>query len=89
MGKKLKLTEEQESRVTMRRPLSMPVFALWVPDGGPDLMGHWLVDITDSNDDDHPAVFFDRELAERVAAEERKEGLACEVIELRAVEGKR
>lgn len=28
-------------------------------------------------------------LAERVAAEERKDGLACDVIELRAVEVKR
>lgn len=64
-----------------------PIYALWLPAGGVDgegkAVGSWLVELT--GDTDHPAVFFERSLAEQASADGRAAGLDCYVVELRAV----
>lgn len=67
-----------------RDPGHVPVYALWVNDGGPDQAGGWMVDVSDSNDDSHPAVFYDRVTAERWCTQEREGGIDCVVVEVRA-----
>ena len=72
-----------------KRPPRGPLFGLWIPDGGPDHQGHWLVDTSAIDCDGHPAVFFDRELAERCAEHEREDFPDIAVVELQPVGGGR
>ena len=76
--------EANAFRLTARRPRSMPVYGLWVKDGGPDGLGCWMVETFVPDCDGHPAVFYDRALAEKCCAAECLEGLDVEVVELTA-----
>lgn len=67
---------------TERRHITEPIFGLWVPDGGRDETGSWLIDITAPSDMDHPAVTYERSLAEKWAREEQADGCDVEVVEL-------
>lgn len=80
----LKLSDEDWGRVSAERMLSTPVYGLWVPDGGPDGQGSWMVETSALDCDEHPAVFYDRDKAERACKDECEGGLACVVVELRA-----
>ena len=64
-------------------PSQLPVYGLWIVDGGPRSLGHWLVE-TDNSDNGYPAVYFDRVSAETAAKAERDDGLDVFVVELRA-----
>lgn len=65
-----------------RCPSKIPLFGLWVVDGGPKGMGHWLVDSI-HGDDEVPGVFWDRPAAERACLDEVRGGLDVIVVELR------
>lgn len=65
------------------RPSKIPVYGLWIVDGGPKGRGHWLIDTYDGSSE-FPAVFFDRKSAQSAADRECGEGLDVVVVELRA-----
>lgn len=64
-------------------PSEIPVYGLWVVDGGPRGLGHWLVE-TQDGDNLFPAVYFDRIEAGRAALAEQREGIDVVVVELKA-----
>jgi len=66
-----------------KSPSEIPVYGLWVVDGGPRGLGHWLVE-TQDGDNLFPAVYFDRTEAESSARVERNEGLDIVVVQLKA-----
>ena len=76
------------SKAGADRPSKVPLYALWIVDGGPRGRGHWLVE-TDDGENTHPAMYFDRASAEKAAQTERDEGLDVVVIEVRASAGGR
>lgn len=65
-------------------PSKLPVYGLWIVDGGPRARGHWLMD-TEDGDHLYPALFLERRQAEAAAKVERAEGLDVVAVELRAV----
>lgn len=71
--------------LTSVRPMSAPIYALWIPDGGADGRGSWLVDVEADIENDHPAVFYEREFADSACKRECLGGTGCVVVELRAV----
>lgn len=77
---------EWVSRATAKgakHPALIPVYGLWITDGGPRSKGHWLIECFDGNT--HvPAVFFDMQSALKAAKREIDEGLDVKVVVLRA-----
>lgn len=77
-------------------PDGIPMYGLWCVDGGPDSRGHWMMDTSAIDCDNHPAVFYDLKLAEQACKEEmnpKGEGLGAMgwsvvVVELRWKEPK-
>ncbi|QQS08648.1 MAG: hypothetical protein IPK69_11765 [Phycisphaerales bacterium] len=66
-------------------PSKVPVYGLWIIDGGPKGKGHWLVDMYDDADRNFPAIFWSKKDAETAAKKERENGLDVVALELRAV----
>lgn len=64
-------------------PSEIPVYGLWIVDGGPRARGHWLVE-TDNRVRIESAIYFDRQSAEIAAKAERNEGLDVVVVQLKA-----
>lgn len=67
-------------------PSEIPVYGLWVVDGGPRGRGHWLVE-TDDGERLFPAVYFDRLEAGVAALAEQKQGIDVVVVQLMACDG--
>lgn len=74
------------SKAGADRPSKIPLYALWIVDGGPRGRGHWLVE-SDDGSNTHPAMYFDRTEAEKAAKIERNQGFDVVVIQLRATGG--
>jgi hypothetical protein len=67
-------------------PSKIPVYGLWIVDGGPRGRGHWLVE-TDDGEKLFPAIYFNHLEAGVAALAEQKQGIDVVVVQLKACEG--
>lgn len=78
------MKDDLDYRVTEPTTISMPIYGLWIPDGGADRKGCWMVDCT-TEDNEHPAVFYSLAQAEAAHKHETEQcGVTCEVVALYA-----
>lgn len=78
---------DRASKAGADKPSRIPLYALWIVDGGPRGRGHWLIE-SDDGSNTHPAMYLDRKSAARAAQAECNQGLDVVVVQLHAKEPK-
>ncbi len=76
-----------------RGPKAVPVWGIWVENGGPDNRGYWMCEVcmSDAGEFEHPALFWDLKAAKEACKRENDPGVvgslaqggwSCVVVEL-------